>query len=272
VNRKPLILPLKNDAMQNKDHIMIAEDKLAKTVGNTLAMWQRLKRFYEIASSGLSVGADQQILKETITMKNLVDTGELDRYLYDPNDAKYFLRLLDSYEMRKKTIETAQSIIDSACIVFAHGILESCVYDYLTVTSIACPEQWERYIKKKSVEFEALKYTSFKQIRKDKVEKLLKSDVKRESLIDKLDRLHKIVPPTPESQNMHVSYDRKKLVEFDEARHKIVHGNDWSSYSFDFIKEWNYWSSLNFYFACLICVGAGLKLSTAKMGHHWLDG
>ncbi len=264
--------PGENASMQDGDNTKIAEDKLAQTVGTTLALWLRLKRFYQIASSGVSAGADQQIVTETITMRNLVETGELARYLYDPNDAEYFLRVVDSAEMRLKTIETAQGIIDGACIVFAHGILESCVYDYLTVTAIARPQQWEFYIKKKSVEFGTLKNTPFEQIRKDKVEKLLKSDVKRESLIDKLDRLHQIVPPTPESQRMRVSYDRRKLVEFDEARHKIVHGNDWSSYSFDFDEEWNYWSGLNFYFACLVCVGAGLKLHTAKVGRYWRDG
>jgi len=68
---------------------------------------------------------------------------------------------------------------------------------------------------------------------------------------------------------MKVSYDREWLVRFDRARQDIVHGNDWSSYSFDFAQEWDYWNGLNFYFAYLVCVNTGLKLSPEGAGHYW---
>lgn len=255
--------------MQDQNKTKLAEVKLAQTCGTTLTLWNKLKRFYDIASCGLSSGVEQKILMESATMRHLVDTGELAKILYDPNDAQWFLHLCDSPEMYKKTLETSQNIIDSACIVFAHGILEDCVYEYLATTAIASPERWECYVKRKKVELVTYKETSFEQIRNDKIERLLRSDVKRESLIDKLDRLHRITPPSEETQQMKASYDRERLVRFDRARQNIVHGNDWSSYLFDFAQEWDYWFSLNFYFACLVCVNTGLKLSTKIMGHYW---
>lgn len=255
-----------NAIMQDQDKTKVAEDKLAQTCGTTTALWLKLKRFYYIAIGGLPSGVKLQIGTESATMKDLVETGELAKYLYDPNDAQFFLSLCDSPEMHQTTLETSQSIIDSACIVFAHGILEDCVYEYLTTTAIASPERWECYVKRKKVELITFKEVSFEQIRNDKIEKLLGSDVKRESLIDKLDRLHRIAPPSEETQQMVVSYDRERLVRFDRARQNIVHGNDWSSYLFDFAQEWDYWNGLNFYFACLVCVNTGLKLSPKRMG------
>ena len=225
--------------MQDQDKTKVAEDKLAQTVGTTMGLWQKLKRFYDIASGGLPFGVGQQIVTESATMRHMVETGELAKYLYEPNDAQLFLSLSDSPEMHQKTLETNQSIIDSACIVFAHGILEGCVYEYLTTTAIASPERWECYVKRKKVELVTFKEVSFEQIRNDKIEKLLGCDVKRESLIDKLDRLHRITPPREETQKMKVSYDRERLIRFDRARQDIVHGNDWSSYSFDFAQEWD---------------------------------
>ena len=258
-----------NAIMQDQDKTKVAEDKLAQTCGITVALWHKLKRFYNIASNGLSSGVEQQIIIESTTMRHMVETGELAQYLYDPNDAQLFLRLCNSPEMHQKTLETNQNIIDAACIVFAHGILEDCVHEYLATTAVASPERWECYVKRKKVELVNFKEASFEQIRNDKIEKLLGTDVKRESLIDKLDRLQRIAPPSEETQQMVVSYDRERLVRFDRARQNIVHGNDWSSYLFDFAQEWDFWNGLNFYFACLVCVNTGLKLSTKRMGHYW---
>jgi hypothetical protein len=257
--------------MQDQDKTKVAEDKLAQTFGTTIALWHKLKRFNEIASGGLPSGVKEQIVIESATMRYLVETGDLAQYLYDPNDVKFFLNHCDSPEMHQKTLETNQSIIDAACIVFAHGILEDCVYEYLTTTAIASPERWECYVKRKKVELVTFKEVSFEQIRNDKIEKLLGSDVKRESLIDKLDRLHRITPPVEDTKKKKVSYDRERLVKFDRARQDIVHGNDWSSYSFNFAQEWDYWNVLNFYFAHLVCVNTGLKISTKRMGHYWMN-
>jgi len=238
-----------------------AEDKLAQTFGTTTAMLLKLGIFYKMARGGVSTGTGQYIFKEADKLKN--EMQHL-RCLDDPGGKK-FISALD--ELHLKMAEETQSVIDSAFIVFAHGILESCIYDYLAVTTMACPERWERFIKKKTVEFETVRSKSFEQIRKDKIGKLLNS-VRRESLIDKLNRLHQIVPPTTE---ITFPYDSKKLVKFDKARHNIVHGNDWSSYPFNFDLESAYWFLLNNYFAKLICVNTGLKLSTEKASQYLLS-
>ena len=63
-------------------------------------------------------------------------------------------------------------------------------------------------------------------------------------------------------------YDRDKLKRFDKARQSIVHGNDWSSYTFDFDQELDYWTGLNFYLAALVCYKTGLKLSPEQLGQY----
>jgi hypothetical protein len=253
----------------DQDKIKAAEEKIARTCGTTLALWNKLQRFYFIASNGLSSGVNQQVHVESSALRHSIDTGEFIKYLYDPNDVQEFLRLADSLEMRQRTLEISQNIVNAACIVFAHGILEACVYEYLSATAIASTERWECYVKRKKVELITLMDMSFEQIRSDKIKKLLSNDVKRESLIDKLDRLHRIAPPGIEVKQMKVSYDRNRLVRFDKARQQIVHNIDWSSYSFDFLQEWHYWYGLNFYFACLVCASTGLKLSAKRSGQYW---
>jgi len=42
--------------MQDQDKTKVAEDKLAQTFGTTMALWQKLKHFYNIASGGLPSG------------------------------------------------------------------------------------------------------------------------------------------------------------------------------------------------------------------------
>lgn len=256
--------------MDNQDRRKVVEAKLARACGTTLALWQKLKRFHDITSGGLPSGVERQIHLESTLLKDMVESGEFDRYLYDPSDGPEFVRLLESAKMRAATAETNQSIIDAACVVFAHGILEGCVHEYLAVTAAASPERWECYIKGKRIELATLKDKSFEQICESLIERLLRGEVKRESLISKLDRLHRIAPPGQASQGMKVSYDRERLVAFDEARHKIVHGNDWRSYSFNFAEEWSYWYGLNYYFASLVCENTGVKLSTKIMGQYWL--
>jgi len=254
--------------MDDQDRRKVAEVKLARACGTTVALWQKLKRFHEIASGGLPSGVERQVHLESTLLRNMVESGELDRYLYDPSDGPEFVRLFESAKMRAVTAETNQSIINAACVVFAHGILEGCVHEYLAVTAAASPERWECYIKGKKIEVATLKDESFEQVCESMIERLLGREVKRESLISKLDRLHRIAPPGQYSQGMKVSYERERLVAFDEARHKIVHGNDWRSYAFDFAEEWSYWYRLNFYFACLVCENTGVKLSTKIMGQY----
>lgn len=246
-----------------------AEHRLAQTLGTTVGLWSRLQRFYNIARSGLDSGVNQQILAESFLTEPPDET--LAKYWCDPDDAQEFVRVLKSAKIRQRTLDTSQSIIDAACVVFAHGILESCVYEYLKVTAIALPEQWECYVKRKKVELTTLKNVSFEQIRSDKIDNFLKTDVKRESLLDKLDRLHRIAPPGDEVRQMPMSYDRKRLVMFDKARQRIVHGTDWSSYSFDFAKESLYWNWLNWYFSILVQTNTGLRLSTRLFGQSLRD-
>ena len=256
--------------MSNDQNFKTAEDEFARVCATTTTLLIRLKRFYEIASSCLPNGVQKQKVEDYTFLNNMAKSGELEFYLVDGVSSQDFLRIYQqrANEIYESTFQESQNIVDSAAIVFAHGIIEACVYGYLTVTSIARPDLWECYVKRKQVELKNVKSTSFEEIRKDKIDELLRS-VERESLVDKLDRFHKIAPPEPGTQEkLGFYYDRDHLVRLDDIRQKVVHGNDWSSYKFIFAQDWHYWHGLNFYLAYLVHRKSGLNLSPEKCAEY----
>jgi len=91
--------------------------------------------------------------------------------------------------------------------------------------------------------------------------------MERESLIYKLDLLHKIVPPKNKVSSSY-EYDQTRIAKLDEARHKIVHDNDWTFHPIDFDSEFGYWNFLNFYFLSVVSNNLSLKISD-EMSKYW---
>jgi len=211
-----------------------ATKELCRVFATTVSLLGRLSTFYTVATSGLHAGAKRQMEANWQIFVQMYQSGELSGFLKEPDKVDEYINIVKQKlpELLQNTLNTAQSSVDAACIVFAHSILDACVYGYLTVTSLSSPWSWECYVERKKIELRAYKTQSYKDLLNAEIQDLLKSKVERESLLYKLDLLHKIAPPKGDKWiSMGYSYERERLVQFDETRHKIVHGNDWSYYS-----------------------------------------
>lgn len=250
--------------MKTKMSIDPAQEELDHVFGSTFSLLGRLSTFYSVASLGLSRGADKQFRELYDMHEEMYKRGELAKFFGGSNIPKEYLDFIrDRWPKVRQNIENqTRSAIDAGCIVFAHSILDASVYGYLRVTALTSPESWQCYVDKKKVELESYKTQSYEEIRNRKIQHFLESNVERESLLYKLDLLHKIAPPKGGMRlNKDYVYDRKRLSELDDVRHKIVHGNDWSFYSLDLTNELFYWDLLNWYFLGLVANKTGLKLS-----------
>jgi len=247
---------------------MKAERKLNRVFGTTMSLLSKLSMFHSVAMEGLSHGSQAMVSDLMAVNEKMYSSGALAKWLLDPSKVDDFVRLMKEQvpSVCNRIENTTQNAVDAASIVFAHSILDACVFGYLTVTSLASPDLWEQYVLKKKIELSDFKNKSYKKVRDEKIQKFL-TELERKSLLYKLDLLHNIAPPPAEKISDTYKYDETRLRIFDEARHKIVHGNDWSSYSFGFDTEFRYWNFLNFYLSILVAQRTGLKLSS-----EWIEG
>jgi len=249
------------------------EDELNRTFWTTFKLWGKLSSFYSVMLKGLPHGADVEINELKETGEEMYKNGQLGNFLTDPSKVEDFYAIIESQmEQTHQRIKTeAKNALDAAAIVYAHGILDASAYGYLEVLSLASPKSFETYIGKRHVCLSDVGSKSYEQLYKEKIDDFMKKTVEKNSLIYKLDKLHEITKPTNTLINPSNKYDRDRLDKFDKIRHDIVHGNDWSRYSIDFIKESFYWNILNFYLLRLVVHKTGLKLSQ-EGGNRYLLG
>lgn len=249
-----------------------ASEELSRIWGTGYKLLTNISFFYDITSAGLFKGSTEKTSVIWESLLKSYNEKELHNYLKEPEAAEEFLQEIHEKlpTMQQKLQDTAQKNINAASIVFAHGVIEEFAYGYLTITSWMKPESWEYLIENKKVEIKSLKNKPYKEICGEKIDKLIKSEISRKSLIHKMDLLHKIAPPKtdfilpPES----FLYDRKRIIKLDDIRQKIVHGNDWDIASINFVTECDYWLRLNAYLAALVCGNTGLKLITSVAAKH----
>jgi hypothetical protein len=239
------------------------EDELNRVFWMTFTLLGNLSTFYSVMLNGLLYGASKQISDLEIFGEELYLDGTLASFLTKPEIVDDFYKIMKSQmqQVHQRIKQNTERQLDAAAIVFAHGILDASVYGYLKVLAIASPESFSIYTDNKKISLSDAKSSSYDQLQKNKIEEFMEGTLERSSLIYKLDILHEITKPTNTKLNKNYNYERDKLVKFDEARHNIVHGNDWSSYSIDFTKELFYWELLNWYFLRLVATKTGLKLS-----------
>jgi len=248
----------------------LSQKELDRVFGTTMGLLGRLTTFHSVADKGLLYGVEEVMEELRATFKEMRSSGELAQLLTDPSKVGAFAKLLESQENKTydRVTETAESAIEAGCIVFAHGILDSCVYGYLTVTSLAAPSLWEPFVDKKKVDLSEVKNQTYEQLRESKIKDLVEK-AERESLLYKLDLLHKIVPPKRKISGSY-KYERDRIEKLDDIRNKIVHNNNWNFHLLDFNTEYMYWNFLNFYLLSLIIDNTNLKLSN-EVSKYWIQ-
>ena len=251
----------------------IGEDELNRVFYTTLIQLGRLSTFYSIMFYGLPDGTTKQTSEMEETGKDLYEDGTLASWLTEPIKVDEFYKIMyeQKQQVQDKIKKDAKRSLDAAAIVFAHGVLDASVYGYLEVLSLASPGSFRSYTKNKQVSLSKVESKSYDQLHKETIKKFMEGTVERNSLIYKLDKIHEVAKPTNTQMNPKYKYDRERLNRFDKARHDIVHGNNWRSYSIDFTQESFYWNLLNFYLLRVVAEKTGLKISQEGGNKYYLE-
>ena len=126
------------------------------------------------------------------------------------------------------SVKTSNARLDAAAIVFAHSLLDIVLHKYCEISFRIEPSAWidlvrERQIKVRSL-LEKGASAALEEIASDYV-----SQLERESLGAKIDRLHTVCKPSPKANYVEsFVFSSTELTDFDETRHQIIHGTKFS--------------------------------------------
>lgn len=234
-----------------------------RVVRNTGYLFCDLDTFHSVAMKGLITGVNESVKESVEEVKRVLEEASQERLgTYDKVQENIHI---ETYQNRltPKYRQDAVAAIEAACIVFAHSIIDACVYEYLTVTALAAPNLWDSWLEKKGIHIELskVKNSTYEQIRDERIIDILTKEVERTSLIYKLDLLHKIIPPKNGFNEVFRDvYDRERIVTLDDLRHNIVHKNVWKYKSLDLDKELKFWCGINYYLMRLVVESTSLIL------------
>jgi hypothetical protein len=226
------------------------------------------KTFFEAVSSWGVVIALRELAKHGLSAHEAESKTRMRRFLSAP-DAGRFVRLdtlgpADAQRLVSMAGEaqrqTARSAVDAASIVFAHTVLESALMGYLRVIALHAPKDWRRWLDKKTVSLKDALDVNAADLLRTKLSMHLK-DLEKESIEIKVDCLHALCPPSPETvAELSYKYDPGLIDRFDKDRQDIVHRGG-AMKAFPTIEfDLEYVRSTIFYFTALVNDRYDLKI------------
>jgi len=118
-----------------------------------------------------------------------------------------------------------QGGMHSACVVFAHSVIDAVTSDCCRVSAVVAPHDWEQDLSQRQVSLGEIKERTYPEILNDRLLKYM-SALERDPLLKRVDLLHLRCPPSemPASRTGY-RFDRDRVERFDRLRHEIIHGN-----------------------------------------------
>jgi hypothetical protein len=157
-------------------------------------------------------------------------------------------------------LQTSVNSMDAATILFAHSMVDGAVFDYCRVTALHAPEDWESDFSNKQVPLSVMRKMSFEEIRDTKLKETLKA-LERESLSEKIDRLHaRCRPPSGWSPMHGYVFDLGRIERLDRLRQEIVHGKGLGQPIPNAEDEFDYMHRSCLYFMGLVHLKYNLKI------------
>jgi hypothetical protein len=215
-------------------------------------------------------------VKQAIAEQALADihAGFVEDMVADPLYKSIFVRLdgtdkpMDSGSkqiiqsaMTKLAVTNAKAAVDAASLVFAQSMLDDCAWSYCKACALVGPEDWEQFFGAKAVKFEVLRGTAYENIRKDSIEAKL-AEIERKSLLTKVDLLFRICqPPTGFDPIGHYTFDRDRLEQIDNRRHRVVHADGLGEELVNIENDLEYISKTVNYLMALVNQKYGLQLN-----------
>ena len=202
-----------------------AEKLFTITFFAATSRWSGIYNFRTVAEAGLKHAA------LVISSKHRENAAE---FLYSPEYAKIWTKgkpppelSLDSMtaQMTEKSLYEFQASLDAASIVFAHSIIDNAAFEYCRIISLIAPYDWAQFIERKKIEIGETKDSTYEEIFRQKLEQYLLKEFEKQSLLKKIDRLFELCQPPAHFKPIRTyTWHRKRVEDFDNLRHDIVHG------------------------------------------------
>lgn len=170
-------------------------------------------------------------------------------------------------EATKKSEEQFFIAVDSASLIFAHSIVESCASNYCRLSAFIDPDSWEGEVINKKITVGSFKDAEYSELLRQKIENYLDNEfeylsmiIKVETLISKCGGLKSI----PESDVF--SYDTKRTSRIHMQRNSVVHTEE-ELPGFEYIEDdLSYFQLMSFpFFAVLMNNKYGLKVDSTYL-------
>jgi len=233
--------------MNNKDPNRI----FSELIGNHIRLWGLITNFQATIKIGItkSYGDLESQFSETIRQLAVdpvfsIVFSELDKEGKTPD--------ILAAETAEISLMNAKLSVNTASIVFGHGVLDSVLYDLCCLSTNADPESWDIFLTKKQVDFLDAKTKPPSELRTNLIQKYLEN-LEREAIIVKCNRLLAICSPPPNYQPMQsYRYDEEYIKKINKLRQDIVHGVKITQKIDDVDEMLEYMKKTGFYFIVLI--------------------
>jgi hypothetical protein len=217
---------------------MNATDRLFAEVWNRLtADWSRVTTFRKMGVLGEDAARDALHRSNTYFVQNQLLHGEHQNFL---KNREQFIQ--DGMHKKMPQLMTESAVtefrrtLNSSALVFSHSILDAAIYDCVRICALAAPEEWSELLVNRKVALGDVAKKPYSEFLSEAIEIEI-SCLERESLLAKVDRVFQICrPQKQEYLTIGFRFDRGRLSQLDELRHRVVHAAD-GNWEFESIED-----------------------------------
>ncbi len=203
---------------------MTANDRFTRGFHRLTTGWVNLRAFREVAELGLPLAAPSLESRRQQDVQYLMQTPDWPNVLKRPEEfQKRGGANGMASQMTAFSLKSAPASVDAASLVFAHSFVDAALMDFLYVTSIACPKDWEQFLDcKKQWTVAEVRQSGYELLFSGLLDSELRNMERNSSLPTKGEKLRQLCRPE-ESWTLPCQYDKSELSRIDELRHSIVH-------------------------------------------------
>jgi hypothetical protein len=214
---------------ESREHFYSADERFLAAIGNLLLNFINLEAFYSTTIKSLETGKAQTEQEWREGMQKGAVAPEIEE-LIKANPLMQIQGFLDamSQAMAKRSVRLAKETTHSAALVFAHTLLDEALSECCRISFLASPTDWYPFIEKRKVEIGALQTRDSKDVLREFAWEFVRQQ-KRESMVRRLQLLNQLCIPRLKCKEIPTAWlNQEALNEFDELRHRIIHGRYFS--------------------------------------------
>ena len=243
----------------------LATDIFSVAFKNHLSNFGSITNFRRVVETGVPLAVDYIAQEDLDNLLDLLSSPSGRQIFIDPDGlVAKGEHLHMAREQTRMSIETAESTIDAASIVFAHAVLDATLFEYCKTCAIVAPNDWTPLIENRKVAFSDMRKLTHFEVQTRLIENYL-VQLEKESLIEKADILHQITALGDTIRPLHnYEYSMTRLGEIDTRRHGFIHKLGFKNKAGEVKSDIRYLLDTGFYFLSIVNQKYGLKIDPSK--------